>query len=96
MSLCVLNSKGDSCLPKKVIKDLKKKILPNNDDSNLPANIIIDKIATKLKCNSSDSRSAKESCRIEKIKSKINDSEAKNVMNKTLLTYFKLIFPNSL
>jgi hypothetical protein len=91
MSLCVLNSKGDSCLPKKVIKDLEKKILPNNDDSNLPANIIIDKIATKLKCNSSDSRSAKEICIIEKLKVINNDSTLKQVMNKALLTYFKPI-----
>lgn len=90
MSLCVLNNKGDSCLPKKVIKDLEKKILPNNDaESNLPANIIIDKIATKLKCNSSDSRSAKEICIIEKLKAKSNDSEVKEIMNKTLITYFK-------
>jgi hypothetical protein len=88
MSLCVLNRKGDSCLPKKVIKDLEKKILPNNE-SNLPTNIIIDKLATKLKCTSSDNTSSKEICIIEKIKEKNNDSTLKKVMNKALLTYFK-------
>jgi hypothetical protein len=88
MSLCVLNRKGDSCLPKKVIKDLEKKILPNNE-SNLPTNIIIEKLATKLKCTSSDNTSSKEICIIEKIKEKNNDSTLKKVMNKALLTYFK-------
>jgi hypothetical protein len=90
MNLCVLNSKGDSCLPKKVIKDLEKKILPNNE-SNLPTNIIIDKLATKLKCTSSDGSSSKELCIIEKIKEKNNDSKLKGVMNKALITYFKPI-----
>lgn len=88
MSLCILNSKGESCLPKKVIKDLEKKILPNNE-TNLPTNIIIDKLANKLKCNSSDSNSSKELCIIEIIKEKNNDSKLKSVMNKALLTYFK-------
>jgi hypothetical protein len=90
MSLCVLNSKKESCLPKKVIKDLEKKILPNNE-LNLPIHIIIDKLANKLNCNSSDHISSKEICIIENLKNTNNDSHVKKVMNKTLLTFFKPI-----
>jgi len=90
MTLCVLNSKRDSCLPKKIIKNLEQKLLPKNE-SNLPTNIIIDKLANKLKCNSSNNSSSKEICIIEKIKEKHNDSKLKKVMNKALITYFKPI-----
>lgn len=97
MSLCILNGKGDSCLPKKVIKSLEKKYLIDSENGEKSiikpsfTNVeIIDKIATKLNCTS-DCTSSKEICIIENIKENNKSSEVSKVMNKTLLTYFKPI-----
>ena len=90
MSLCVYRGKGDSCLPEKMIKDLEKKFLPNNN-SVLSTKIIIDKIANKLNCDSSDNSPSKEICILENIKKNNNDNALKKVMNKALLTYYKPI-----
>lgn len=88
MSLCVLNSKGNTCLPEKIIKELEKKILSDINESDLSTHIIIDKIANKLNCNSG-STSSKEICIIENIKKNNKNEETIKVMNKALLTYFK-------
>ena len=90
MNSCILNNQSESCLPKKIIKDLGKKYLPNDKEQNILSHIlIIDKLATTLNCNNLDTTSSKEICIIEKIKLKNKGSNDEKVLNKTLLSYFK-------
>lgn len=83
-SLCSLNEKKKSCLPKKVIQVLSNAILSD------PNNIIIQKISNTVGCNNNLSIQEQELCILDKLKKNTSSQELKESIEKNKLKFFKI------